>query len=951
MANEDIIKQRGTFKIFKDDRGGGVLYSHPIIGIVKNNIDPLRSGKIQVYLDRLNAADQDNPENWTWVNYSSPFFGYTQNTASNDADGTFVGNRNSYGFWATPPDINTEVICVFINGQPDLGYYIASIPSPTLNHMVPAIGASSNIIPNEGEANSYGGATALPVTEINDANQTYENSDQPQSLARPIHSYQAAILNNQGLLRDPVRGAISSSAMRESPSKVFGISTPGNPIYAGGFNAPGSKTISEAVRDQTISDEQFAVIGRTGGHTFVLDDGDIDGKNKLVRLRTAQGHTLLMNDTDQTLFIIHSNGKSWIELGKEGTIDMYSTNSVNVRTQGDLNLHADNNININAKKDLNISADNINIESLKATNQFVGTEYKGFTKGSHTLKVNSKMSFYSKDDSSIKSDRTNYLNGGPNVHLNTGASSLVPEEVKQLPIVAHVDTLYDEQKGYASAPAKLKSIVSRAPTHQPWANANQGVDVKVNLSASANFPAAASENIQQINQSVSSLPVNATSPSVMATVPNLNPVSSPLDQMTATSLVSQMAVNASTGTSSMAVKSTAGVVNIDGQKVASIGSLALTPAQLEEAGYLKPGSAVSVNAAISNGKSIADAMPPNVFTGKNGVASVSDLTTSISAQAYAATDLMRVSEGKLISAGAITGKESSTQIGGLVLSTASVGITPTLDLLKQSTVGASVVNGSYLSASVNSPSQLVAGGVAATTLADKQNSGLGASLSKIGTAVKGAAAAVWEKITSAFKKLVPNKPQNLKAEEAKQVTSENNTRSDALGAVQNNKSNFVDNVKNNISNLTLQQAGAGLGIASTLVGGRSASTLLNTAVGLSIAGNLIDSKGTKTTLGSLTTKVKNIASNLFRGKKSSESEIAKLSADVTTSGGTLNSYATAQLSAEDVAKLQNELAASGTSGALDIKAPTTAINTFDDAGVQRQTTQLLGNPKIPNPLA
>lgn len=950
MANEDLIKQRGAFKIFKDDRGGSVLYSHPIIGIVKNNIDPLRSGKIQVYLDRLNAADQDDPNNWTWVNYSSPFFGYTQNTASNNADGTYVGNRNSYGFWATPPDINTEVICVFINGQPDLGYYIASIPAPTLNHMVPAIGSSSNIIPNEGEANSYGGATTLPVTEINDANQTYENSDEPQKLARPIHSYQTAILNNQGLLRDPARGAITSSAMRESPSKVFGLSTPGNPIYAGGFNAPGNKTISEAVRDQSLSDEEFAVIGRTGGHTLVLDDGDLDGKNKLVRIRTSQGHTLLMNDTDQTLFIIHSNGKSWIELGKEGTIDMYSTNSVNVRTQGDLNLHADNNININAKKDLNISAENINIESLKATNQFVGTEYKGFTKGNHTVKVNSKMSFYSKDDSSIKSDKTNYLNGGPNVHLNTGASSLVPEEVKQIPIVAHTDTLYDEQKGYAPAPAKLQSIVSRAPAHQPWANANQGVDVKVNLSASANFPAAPSQNIQQVNQNSSALPVNTTSPSVMATVPNLNPVGNPLDQVTTTALVSQMAVNASTGASENAVKSSAGVVDINGQKVASIGSLALTPTQLEDAGYLKPGSSVSVNAAISNGKTIEEAMPPNVFTGKNGVSSVNDLVNSSSAQAYAAADVLGNSEGKLIASGAITGKESSTQIGGLILATASVGLTPTLDLLKQSVIGSGATNMTQLSASINDPSQLVAGGVAATTMADKQNSGLGASLSKIGSAAKGAAAAVWDKITSTFKKLTPNKPQNLKAEEAKQAATETNAPTEALGAVQNNKSSFVDNVKNSVSNLTLQDAGLGLGIASSLLGGKSADSLAKIAGGLAITGNLIDSKGTKTTLGNLTTKIKDIASNVFKGKKSSETEVAKLAVDVAAKGGTINAYAASGLSEEDAAKLQAEIAASGTPGAIDIKAPTSAVNTFDDAGVQKQTTQLLGDPKIPNPL-
>ena len=123
--------------------------------------------------------------------------------------------------------------------------------------------------------------------------------------------------------------------------------------------------------------QDIAVIGRQGGHTFVMDDGDLTGSNQLIRLSTAQGHQITMSDDGQTLFIIHSNGQSYIELGKEGTIDMYSTNSVNIRTQGDLNLHADNNININAEKNINIRAkENLVLNSEKETNIRVGTDFK-----------------------------------------------------------------------------------------------------------------------------------------------------------------------------------------------------------------------------------------------------------------------------------------------------------------------------------------------------------------------------------------------------------------------------------------------------------------------------------------------------------------------------------------------------------------------------------------------
>ena len=110
---------------------------------------------------------------------------------------------------------------------------------------------------------------------------------------------------------------------------LFGISTPGRPIYEGGYD---DTTIADAVKDDSIPDKNFKVVGRRGGHSVVLDDGDIAGKDQLMRFRTSSGHMIMMNDSIQSLFIIHANGQSYIELGREGTIDMYSTNSVNIRT-------------------------------------------------------------------------------------------------------------------------------------------------------------------------------------------------------------------------------------------------------------------------------------------------------------------------------------------------------------------------------------------------------------------------------------------------------------------------------------------------------------------------------------------------------------------------------------------------------------------------------------------
>jgi hypothetical protein len=157
----------------------------------------------------------------------------------------------------------------------------------------------------------------------------------------------------QGTLADPQRGPIGSTSQRESPSAVFGISTPGRAVYQGGLT---ESDIKARITAKTISATDVSVIGRKGGHSIVLDDGNLEGKDNLVRIRTAGGHQITMSDDGNFFYIIHANGQAWVEFGQEGTLDVYTTNSVNVRTQGTINLHADEDINMFAGGKINMKS-------------------------------------------------------------------------------------------------------------------------------------------------------------------------------------------------------------------------------------------------------------------------------------------------------------------------------------------------------------------------------------------------------------------------------------------------------------------------------------------------------------------------------------------------------------------------------------------------------------------
>lgn len=710
----DNFKPKGPAKSAKNDSGGGNTKDYPVLGVVKDNIDPTRAGRIKVAIqDGKGPVDSDDSGSWITVQYLSTFFGSIGSTSGKDKEdyGNYKNNPSSYGQWQAPPDIGTKVVCIFINGDVNAGYYIGAVPEPETLQMVPAIGASDKVTLNEGESDSYGGATRLPVTNLNTNNKDKADSDQFLDTPRPVHSYTASVMSQQGIIRDPIRGPISSSASRETASRVgWGVATPGRPIYEGGYDDENLPNNLEQNKG-----EQLKVISRRGGHSIVMDDGDIIGRDQLIRIRTALGHQIMMSDDGQTLMILHSNGQSYIELGKEGTVDVFSMNSINMRTQGDFNIHADRDINIHAMENLNIQAKNIHTNSEEETKSRAGKDYRIETLNNYTVKAASALALASGGESSMVAGGQAFINGSK-VNLNSGSPGLSPAAVPIVTLVAQTDTLFDKSKGWAAAPGKLLSIASRVPAHYPWANAGMGVDIKTSGNASDNLPAPSTGAVQAVNNAAANSGTVAPNVATVASVPSTSSVSPSVDKGTTGAVLGAVATTAATGPAAAATTAGAAIVNKTGssgltgainaassaisqatdlvQQVqttvnqvstvgVAVGSFAQSPNQLEQSGILKPGTSSLITGLASAGKAITNVIPDTLFTGKAGAENVTALATNVAAQAESVVNVMQAAQTALGQSGVLTGKESSTQTAGIVAAAATVGVDNTINVVKQ----------------------------------------------------------------------------------------------------------------------------------------------------------------------------------------------------------------------------------------------------------------------------
>ena len=483
---ENIQRSRGRAQGYKFDRGGQPTEMGPYIGIVVNNVDNTRSGRLQVYIEEFGASNKDGSPNlgdetlWRTVSYCPPFYGSTAQTGTSASAGTYPGNSNSYGMWFTPPDLGVSVLCFFVAGDPTQGYYVGCVPTPGINHMIPAIGSSdAYTLGNNSQSNYFSGAKLLPVTEINQLNKGINDNPKFYAQSKPVQSVVAGILLQQGLIKDPIRGPIRSNSQRESPSTVYGISTPGKPIYQGGLDP---KTIQSKLDSGAVKPQDIVVIGRQGGHTLVMDDGDLAGTDTLIRIRTAKGHQITMSDDGNCFYICHANGQSWVELGQNGTIDLFSTNSVNVRTQGTLNLHADKDINMYAGGSVKVKANN----TLKLEG------HSGITMFS-----SQGISMYGQTKVSVRSDgslalqgKTSSWNGGGSLNLKAsvinlnGGSAAGASTVASMAGYKLADTVFVSGQGWVSQPGTLDTIATRAPTHEPYPGHNSGVPATANLNDS-----------------------------------------------------------------------------------------------------------------------------------------------------------------------------------------------------------------------------------------------------------------------------------------------------------------------------------------------------------------------------------------------------------------------------------------------------------------------------------
>jgi hypothetical protein len=477
-----------------DQTSQGSLGTAPYLAKIVNHLDPQFQGGLEVTLMR-ESGNQIGDETQTYtVKYAPHFYGttaYEYMGKNND----FNDTQKSYGLWAVPPDVGVTGIVIFINGDPANGFWIACVQDKFTNHMVPAIGGTTNY---ETETDYDQGDHPLPVGEHNRKANAMDKNLEIDKIDRPPHPI-AERFQKQGLIRDEFRGTSSSTVRRDVPNMVFGMSTPG-PI-----DRLGKKGYVGNRQSQVLQP-----VSRLGGTQFVMDDGDdryyrktkpTDGPpeyqsfieeglgdpdipyNEHFRIRTRTGHQILFHNSEDLIYIGNARGTTWIELTSDGKIDIFAQDSVSVRTKQDFNFYADRDINIEAGRNFNLKVNGeMHTHVLKDSILIVDENQKIHVKKDVDITFDSKYLHKVASDFDLNvgghiwqtSGGTNETKAGgniietaPNIHMNgpTAATAAEAQLPKSLTVhnVADLDT-----QSAADDTVDLTTILRRVPTPEAY---------------------------------------------------------------------------------------------------------------------------------------------------------------------------------------------------------------------------------------------------------------------------------------------------------------------------------------------------------------------------------------------------------------------------------------------------------------------------------------------------
>ena len=421
------------------------------LGTVVDTNDPQQMGRIRVVCPAWNDSFDAPLGTIPWAVYMTPFGGMMAQGTRGPADDQTEG-MTAYGMWAIPK-VGAQVLVMCVDGNPGFRVWMGCVYTQHTPHTMP-----HGRFSNQDDSNLE--ATGKPEGPFS----SYEK------FIEPLHqNYQEAFgTDRQDNYEWKTRGAdrtVSAVDIEAIPDTLS--------LVADDKDVEGLRQGYDLSRIHP--DKQYTSTGSNydslvyawvspGFHAFSMDDRE---DNCRMRMRTTSGHQIILDDTNERIYIATAEGKNWIEMDQSGNIDIYSDRRISVHSASDINLTSDKSIRMFAKENIHMVAETGDVR-VHAKNNVLAYGENELRLQSNNVSIKADSNIFSEAAANVNQKAGGALNlqSGGSSNINAGGNVLVTGSAIHWngPPASTADSASS-----ANANGELAFWTNRVPQHEPWA--------------------------------------------------------------------------------------------------------------------------------------------------------------------------------------------------------------------------------------------------------------------------------------------------------------------------------------------------------------------------------------------------------------------------------------------------------------------------------------------------
>ena len=403
------------------------------LGTVISTYDPHQMGRLKVACTALGDDPNDlTGEDLPWAMYLSPLGGMTNSSFLRGPNaGRLTKGPVAYGLWGIPKRGSTVLVCC-VDGDPYHRVWIGSVFDQ----------GSVNTLPHGRyfyQQNQNGSGTPegpLDSTE-SPIQPLYDN--QMLAFQRKDHNYE---WRTRGA--DYSVGGNSSEYVDHSPSPNSDetTSTPFTSEDGNTFNIQNGYAQNRIAGEGDTSEDSVYSWTSPGFHSISMDDRPEACK---IKIRSTSGSQIIMDDTNERIYINTAQGKNWIEMDFNGNIDVYGRNismfaeehinltandtirmfgqnGIHMYTPGKLSIESEGDIGVHGHTDIQMLANgNVSVAADSDINVAAGSDLNVSSGSNTVVSANSNLSIISGSDTVLSAKSNLDMSGGSNTKVSGGS--------------------------------------------------------------------------------------------------------------------------------------------------------------------------------------------------------------------------------------------------------------------------------------------------------------------------------------------------------------------------------------------------------------------------------------------------------------------------------------------------------------------------------------------------